>query len=258
MPVANKKIAQQQQAARDISLQRAVSQAAPGSGVRQAQQVGATLAGAAGQQQLAAQQQAGQQAQQLSQAALAEQQRAGAQAVGQQQLATQRQAISTADRLGKLDQNLKNQLFDQQMTFQRDEAGRTMLNDRQLLDYARAKAHSDEQFRNYQQQVEQASQRKIAILEAAHKKLTQEMEQASQGRRQRLDQKTQEELVNMKRHLEKKLEAEQIRRQQKVGMWSMVGTVAGGVIGGVAGGPAGASAGMGIGGGLGGAIGSST
>lgn len=251
MPVTNQRLASQQKAARDLQLQQAVSQAPQGAGLRTAQAVGGQMAQVAGQQQAQRDLQQRQGAQQV--AGLVQQQR-GAQAaeqLGRQQLATQREQVSTAERLGRLNMNLKNQLVDQQMQFQRDQSGRQYLNDRQLIDYAKSQAQSQEELANYRQATEQATKRKLQMLEAANKKIAQEIEQASRGRQSEEKQKYKEELLRRKKFIADKIESDRREAAAKAQMWGMAGGIIGGVVGAYAGGPQGAMAGYSAGQGVG-------
>lgn len=65
----------------------------------------------------------------------------------------------------------EQKLFDYEMNFQKDELGRTILNEFQLLDYARLKARNEEEFNDYAKRVELMLTLKQKTYEAALRKL---------------------------------------------------------------------------------------
>lgn len=178
IPVANQQVAQGQQAARDIQLQQAVKQSKPGAAINStAQQAGAAMQQAAGQQQVDQATQNLKQGAQLQDSALKEQQQvAGQQAFsGQQGLEQQKQ--DQVSRFADLSQQAKKELFDDQIQFARDQSGQAILNERQLADYARMKAQSNEDFKDYAQKSDQLTKRKLAMSQAIQQKLEQGMKQ---------------------------------------------------------------------------------
>lgn len=83
-----------------------------------------------------------------------------------------------------------NRVYQEQIKFAKDESGRTFLNQTQLSDWAVMNAKSAEQLKEYEQDINQALERKRLILEAASQKILQKMEQdfaqADQEKRQQL------------------------------------------------------------------------
>lgn len=258
-PTANQQTANQLEAARQIQLQGAIGQTPAQGGISQiapvAQQVGVQQAAQAGAQQVQAAQQATNQATQLGQLALQEK---GRELQGQEatrQLGAQRQAQQIDLSLAQLNAKLKNQLIDQQMQFKRDEAGRALLNEQQLVDYAVINSKNDIELAKYQQLAEQAWQKKLYMMQTAQKKIETVLNQGYLKEGQALDQAQKQQLAAAKNALEQKIKRDQARAQNKMAMWQTAGTIVGGAIG-AFGGPAGATAGATIGGAIGGAAGS--
>jgi uncharacterized protein YcfJ len=137
------------------------------------------------------------------------------------------------------------------MTFTKDQAGRTLFNERQLADYARSKAGSDEELAGFKQQMEVAGKRKLQAMETAYKLLDQDLSQKWQIAEQQQDQKAKQEIAYLRNAAEEKMRKERINTANRNSIFGTVGTIAGGVIGGIYGGPAGAMGGATAGGALG-------
>lgn len=78
--------------------------------------------------------------------------------------------------LARLGRDVRAELFDKRIQFERDEAGRKFTNDRQLWDFNVATAKSEEQLKSRQQNLIQASERKALLVDAAYGKLLQKAE----------------------------------------------------------------------------------
>lgn len=77
------------------------------------------------------------------------------------------------DRLGR---DVRAELFDKRLQFERDEAGRKFTNDRQLWDFNVATAKSEEQLKDRQQGMIQAAERKALLINVAYDKVIQKAE----------------------------------------------------------------------------------
>jgi hypothetical protein len=254
MPGANERMARQLDSTRKIQLQQAIAQTTTPKAAPVAQALGAQQAQAAGQAATATQAANIQGAQQLGSSFLREQATSARQALQEQSLANAKANADEAHRLGQLDASLKRDLFDSQLNFREDELGRTLFNDRQLLDYKLASAKSDEDLLNYEQNVKQLSDRKMQMLKAAHAKVMQEMENAFSKSEQELDQASKEKLYRAKAELEKKMAKEKAKAANRAAMFSAAGSVIGAVAGSIVPGlgtAVGAMAGAAIGSGLG-------
>lgn len=233
MPVRNQQIAQQQKAARALQLQQAVAGLPPQQAPITREQVG-TIAGqmtqAAGQQQVGRAKEAMQTGEQL--AKLGQQETA---MLGQQRLATlsglaEQEAMDQTSRLAQIDQAAKKEIFDNSLQFKRDEADRTMFNERQLMDYAINSANREEAFRNWEQKTKQYSERNIKMLEVAANKVQQALETGYNENKQKLDQKAKLELVQIRRDIDNRLaraRAKSANMKMMAGAASTIMTVAG-------------------------------
>ena len=235
LPGQNQQIAQGQQQARQIQLQEQIKQAPGTAGPGFAQQLGAQQAQQAGQIQLGAQKRGQQQAQLAGQMGLEQKAREQRDTGFQQQLAINANQRQTADRLSNLDQRLKSQLLDNQLTFQKDQAGQTFLNERQLMDYAATKARSAEEYANYVQQVNQISQRELQMLQTAERKINQALQQGYIKKGKTLDRELQKELIEKKRILQKQIQDKQNKAANRASMFQAGGVVLGAAAGALAG-----------------------
>lgn len=186
-----------------------------------------------------------------------------------QQLSELRKSVNASIRqqeetFANLSGNIKAQVFDDQLKFQKDELNRTQFNDRQLADWALLKAKNQVELKKYEDMMRRSIERKRIVTDMAYKTVTQALQQTWTSKEQALDQQAKEDLREIA------IQAQQARARAKAkaancaGIWSTVGTVVGGVVGAVAGGiwnfgagsAAGAVAGATIGSSVFGAVGS--
>lgn len=248
-PVQNNRIAQGLQAARSTGLQQAVAAAPAGtSNVKAAQTGGAQQAAAAGQINTQVAQQTVQDQQKLGQMGLAAQGAAASEALGKKQLNSKKRQQVLIEKLGQVDKKMKNRLIDETISFNKDEMGRTLFNTRQLLDYKLASAKSDIDMQKYEQQVRELSQKKMQMLQVAHKKVMQELEQSQQSGQQQTSQQQTKRLIQAKINLEEKMRKEAAEKKNRGMMANAAGALVGIVIGSYTGNSA---AGNQIGGGVG-------
>lgn len=260
LPVVNQEIANNMQAARTTQLQQAIASMAPEQEgtTALAQQVGGQQAQQAGAIQVQAAQRTAQQAQQVGQMALQEDRMQK-----QQELFTRQQSLAQRNRgltnqLARLDSNLKDQLLDQQLSFKRDEFGRTIWNERQLADFAVVQAKTQIDLENFEQTMHQQSQRRLQIMQAVQAKLKQVLDQNFMREGQALDQKTRLYIAEKMREAKEKEARERARRASRgallQGAFTVAGAAAGGILGAAAGGigaAPGAAIGAQVGSGLG-------
>ncbi len=254
LPVANAGIAQGQQAAQQMQLQQAVQKAGPKvQTTTTAQDTGAAAAANQGQQMIEGAKNSLQQNQQVGQVGLGEQQRQGQQEVAGAQQGLNQQQMDNVERLANLSEGTKQQLYDANMQFQKDEVGRTLFNEAQLADYAVTKAQNAEQFRNYQQQAEQMNKMKLDLMESAYAKITEDLNQKAAVANQKQDQQVALEIAQKKREADLEMQKARNKAANSAAMWTAGGTAAGAAAGSF-GGPAGAMAGGSLGGAAGGAV----
>jgi hypothetical protein len=256
IPMANQQIASGMQQARETQLQQSIGQMTPEQAAtpRLAQSMGAQQAAQASAIQLGAQQKTQQSAVVAGQQAMVQDK-----IQKQQELFTRSQALSQKNRyleneLARISQSAKDKLLDQQLSFKRDELGRTVWNERQLADYKIATAKDEEDFRNYQQEASNLSERRMKMLQMAQRKLEQVLEQGYISTNQKLDQASRLKIVETVAALKRKQARESARQSSNMAMWSGAGTIIG-TIAGIPGGPSGMIAGAQIGQGVGTAVG---
>lgn len=259
MPVRNQELADQQRAARALQLQQTVARMAPQQAptAAQAAGMGGAMAQQAGQEQVA---RAGQQLETAGQVARLGQQEttiAGQQKLGAMQEAARQQELSQVDRLAKLDAAAKTELFDKELTFRKDAANQTFFTERQLADYKRQSAASDEQLRNWSNQAQNYHKRNITTLETMYKRLSEIEENNYRIGKQQLDQAARKEIAQLRADTERRLRDAKNKAAKTAQMWQAGGTVLGAGAGFVLSGfnPAGAALGASAGGAIGGMVG---
>ena len=233
LPVVNQQMANNMQAARTTQLQQAIASMAPEQAgtTKVAQQIGAQQAQQAGAIQVQTAQRTAQQAQQVGQMALQEDR-----IQKQKELFTRQQALAQRNRaltnqLARLDSDLKDQLFDQQLSFKRDEFGRTIWNERQLADFAVLQAKTQIDLEKFEQVMHQQSQRRLQIMQVVQAKLKQALEQNFMREGQELDQQTRLFIAQKMKEAKEKEARERARRSSRGALIQGAFTVAGAIIG---------------------------
>lgn len=223
-------------------------------GVRQVQAAAGQQAAQQGQAILGTTQQGAQQSGQMQQAAAQQDATKSQEALRERQLRLSAAQRQMERQLNSVDSRLKSRLLDDQMAFQKDELGRTLFNDRQLLDWKLANAKSEVEVADFEQKLREESTKRVQILSAAHAQIQQAMEQSFVEGQQQLDAAQRLRLAEAKRKLEEKIKKEQARSRNRAAMISAAGAIVGGVAGALAAGPggyaAGAAAGSSIGSGV--------
>jgi hypothetical protein len=266
LPVTNSRVLNQQKAARDLQLQQAVAKAPVATPTSTAATTGAALASSSADTTNKLSLQAGEQQKQVGALGLAERARAGQQALADQTLGLEQQKMGDVERLARVSQEAKQELYDAQMQFQKDEMGRTLFNERQLVDYAAKNARSNEEFQNYALRADKAHLRNLQAMETIYKKMDEELQFEYAKDKQKQDQAKVLQIKQIQKDMARKIAHARTRRGNNKAKWqaggTIVGTVIGTVVGAVVGGKMagvgavpGAMAGGAIGGAAGGAIG---
>lgn len=262
MPGQNKQVVTGLQEAAKSQMQAQLGGAQPlgqPMGIRQLQQAGAQAAAQQAQPILQMQQQAQQQAKQVGGMALEEEARQNQKQLQERQFNMQREQRDMESQLKVFNEGLKQRLLDDQFQFQKDELGRTLFTERQLLDYKAATAKSNIELKQLETKMRQASQRKTQILKAAQAKIKQELANEFTKGEQELDQAQTKRLTEAKRVIDEKIRREQARARNRGSMFSAIGTLAGIATGiaivGTGAGAAAIAAGAMVGGSAGGGIG---
>lgn len=177
IPVANQKLAQGQAAARDIQLQSSVKAAPQATQIAPAAAaVGTAQATTAATQMVDAAKSSQAQLGQVAQVGLAQQGQEQQAATSSLQAGAKQQEQDQVARLGKISMEAKNEIFDKQLAFKKDEAGRALFNTRQLMDYAVTNAKSNEDFARYKQKAEQVQKRTTEAMSHAFKLVQQDLD----------------------------------------------------------------------------------
>jgi hypothetical protein len=250
MPVANAQLAQQRRAAADLQLQKAVAAVPQTAGIGAAQQMGAITAQQQGQKAVAQAQQNVGQVQQAAGQAIQQQANVAQNQLALKQQSMQKQAASEEQQFAALAGQKKQELFDARKQFAEDEMGRKLLDVRQLADYARLNAESEEQLADYAQAAQQATDRDLQMWETAYKKIEQALQFEQQKSSQAKDHALYKELAEAKAAMEKEIQDKKNKAANRAQLFSTVGMIGGTAIGSL-GGPAGAMAGGTIGSGAG-------
>jgi hypothetical protein len=156
---------------------------------------------------------------------------ANQQALRERALGLQTKDRELQSKLYSLNSAMAGQLFEEQMKFQKDELGRSIWQTRQLVDWSVSKAKSDEDLANFEQKLAQEHKRKMQVLQTAHAKISQSLQQEFLSGEQNLDQEHRRGLIEAKNALEKKMQ----KQQNDAKMWSSIITGAGTIVGGIAG-----------------------
>jgi hypothetical protein len=214
------------------------------------------------QQQAKAQAQARQQEAQLSVGM--QEARLGQQALGQREALQQRKVAlgkslrEAENRLQALGMTTKQELFDATMRFEQDEMGRTVFNERQLLDYAATHAKDIEALQDYEQTISQMSERRLRLMQVAQAKIEQALQQAYAQEESTLNQEHKLGLTRAMAAIKEKMAKEKAAAQNRSNIWGAVtGTLAAGIVAAIPGGAAFAPAAYSIGSGVGKTVASS-
>jgi hypothetical protein len=171
------------------------------------------------------------------------------------QFATEKQRKDLAN----LGADVKAQLLDSRLAFEKDDRGRRFSNDRQLADYAVATAKSQEDLEAKLQTMQQAAQQKAMLLDAVNNRLLQIQKQGFINTQGDLDRASRERIAVLGAEARREAEKAAADAANKSAMWgaggALLGSMAGAIIAGVATGGLGAGEGAMIGSQVGGAVG---
>lgn len=148
--------------------------------------------------------------------------------------------------LSNLDTYTKQILFDQRLTFKKDEAGRKFTNMQQLADYAVASAEDQLTLQNKMREMTQAAEKEMMVLEHAHQLIVNRMKREFERAEKTKDYAMLQKLKEYENAMKEKMR----RKKAKSAMISNIivggATIAGAVYGGPAGAMAGQAAGQAI------------
>lgn len=172
-------------------------------------------------------------------------------------LAQQTQAVANEDVLAGLDLGVKRRIFDDRIAFKQQQIGQGALEASQLVDWAATKARSKEELAGYTQEVQQATEKQLQVMQAGYDMMAQTLKAETEGRIQQLDQQTKLEVTEAMGAFKRQIEEAQAKKAAQQQLMTGVLTVAGAGAGAVVGGPMGAVAGGSAGGGIGSILGGS-
>lgn len=227
MPVRDKLIADQAKAARALQLRQAVAGMAPGAAPTKAAaaEMGAAVATTAGQQAVSAAGKQVETAGQLAKLGLAEQSQTGAEKLAAMQTAGRKEALDQTQRLAKLDQRAKQELFDKEMQFKVNAANEAQFSERQLMDYAVRNAQKAEDFTNWKQKSQMLHSRNLKILEAVEARLTQAIEQGYLDKENKLNQQQTRELAEIKQAFARRIAEAKAKAANTAAAWGAAGSL---------------------------------
>jgi len=235
MPRQNQRVATGLQEAAKMGVQAQLGQIGQaGQGplsVQQVQQAGAQAAAQQGQATLQAQQQQAQKAMQASQQAAKVEAEETQQRLREREFGIKKKANVLERQLGVYDEKLKNELFDKNIKFQKDELGRTLFNERQLMDYKIYSTKSKIEFRKFEQDMRNMSRRRIKMLDVSLAKIKQELRQQFDKDQLELNQEQKMRLLKAKQAIEEKIARAQANAANRASMFSSAGTIIGAGIG---------------------------
>jgi hypothetical protein len=216
-------------------------------------ELGAGLAKAEGEKELAAGQRIAAKESMLGQQGLAEQSLEAQKAESARQIALQRLADKNDQRLAALNSDVANAISAESRQFKTDSANRKYMNQTMLDQYATEQIVNAEALNGYVQNKEMVMQRKVQLMDAYSKQIQQALEQGFLKQKGDLDQVSREKLARIAAAFEKK-KADAVKKAQKnsvmktviTGAFTAVGAVVGGWFTAGTGAAAGAAAGAGV------------
>ena len=221
LPVANQQLATQQAAGRAIQLQQAAKAAPVGtSATGTAQAMGATQATQAGAQDVQNLQGALAQANQLGGQGLAAQATTNQGIIGSEQLGLGAQQQASITKLANVNQEAKQQLYDAQMQFQKDQQGRTIFNQAQLADYAVTTAQNQQQYQNYVQTANDLTQKNLQAMQQAYNITSEQLNNQYQTAKQQGDQAAMTQIAQQNNAAQQAMTAAKNAAANTQAMWS--------------------------------------
>ena len=257
MPEVDERRANQTKALQGAALQQQVAQApaVPAAQVaQQAQAIGAQQAQMAQQQQIAQAQQSAQQQQQAGQVGLGVREIDLQAQIARQQQALAQQRLKQEDVLTRQQRALEDKIFAERTQFHKDDMGRTLYQENQLIDLALVTAQSEEDLKNRLQIIDQETRESLNMMEALNNRLKQSIQGDFAMEQQKLDQASKQKIIEAQRALEASIAKKKADAANKRGLMQGIGTIGGAAIGSIIPG-AGTWAGAALGASVGGAVG---
>jgi hypothetical protein len=197
----------------------------------------------------------------VAQMELREQQQEKQKALFQRTLGMNANLRQQEQRLQRLNSDIKANLYDQAMKFEKDEIGRTKWKTSQLMDYAARKLARAQDYRKMEMQVGMMQKRRTQLLRTAQAKIEQSLKQEFTKTEAARDRDLTDRLTKAAAEIKRKRAQDEAKARERSALWGSVGEIVGTVVGTIAGVlaapvtagasiPAGAMAGKELGGGL--------
>lgn len=168
-------------------------------------------------------------AMQVGQLQLQEEQLQKQQILADRQLGQQQQVRKNEQILTELSSDIKNKLYDKAMQFQKDELGRTIWSQTQLMDYAAKKSRRWQDYRNTEIKVGQMQRRRMTLLKTAQARIQQSLQQEFLKSEAAANREQQERLTKAKAEIERRIKAAEAKAAEESAMWQMGGQIVGGL-----------------------------
>lgn len=185
--------------------------------------------------QAAAAREAGQKVQrgamQIGQMQLQEDQMKKQQVLADMQLGLKQQYRKNEQLLTQLGGEVKNKLYDKAMQFQKDELGRTVWSQTQLMDFATKKAQRWQDYRNTELKVGQMQKRRMNLLKTAQAKIQQSLEQEYMKTEAVANRELQDRLTKAKVEIQRRIKEAEAKAAEESAMWGIGGQIFGAVAG---------------------------
>jgi hypothetical protein len=137
--------------------------------------------------------------------------------------------------LQKLNSDVKANLYDKAMKFEKDEVGRTLWKTSQLLDYAVRKTQRTEDFRKLETQVGQMQKRRTQLLRTSQATIEQALKQEFTKLEAARDRDLEDRLTKAAAEIKRKIAEDRAKAAERSSMWTSVGSMLGTVVGAAAG-----------------------
>lgn len=137
--------------------------------------------------------------------------------------------------LQRLNSEVKSNLYDKAMQFQKNEVGRTIWKTSQLMDYAARKTQRAEDYRNLQMRVGQLQKRRTQLLRTAQAKIQQALKQEYAKSEAVMDRDLKDRLTKAANAIKTKLREEQNAARERSAAWGAMGEMIGTTLGVIAG-----------------------
>lgn len=139
----------------------------------------------------------------------------------------QQTARKHEQQLQKLSSNVKRNLYDRAMKFEKDEIGRTRWKTSQLMDYALRKTQRAQDYRKLEQSVGQMQKRRTQLLKTSQAKIQQALKQEFAKTEAARERSLTERLQKAEAEIQKKIAKMKAEAAENSSMWQMGGEIIG-------------------------------